>query len=53
VNPPARGRDLHVIADRCRVSGTGHRSGGFPTTMAPADSREIHVILRGIWPILP
>jgi hypothetical protein len=53
VNPPARGRDLHVIADRCRVSGSGHACVHFSTTIAHADSREIHVILHDLWTILP
>jgi hypothetical protein len=60
VNPPERSRDLRVIAERCRVSGTEHRPAGalaatsqFPTTIAMRDSREIHVIARGAWRILP
>jgi hypothetical protein len=60
VNSPAPGRDLRVIAARCRVSGSGHRRCQHPDAArrnpdddARGDWREIRVILAASWRILP
>jgi hypothetical protein len=59
VNSPARRRDLRVIARRCRVSGSGHRTAVKIRTSAAisddgrrTDWREIRVIGAARWRIL-
>jgi hypothetical protein len=64
VNSPAPSRDLHVIAARCRVSGSSHQRCQHPDAarrnpddnrcdVRRGDWREIRVILAASWRILP
>ncbi|HMG57687.1 MAG TPA: hypothetical protein VK601_29505 [Kofleriaceae bacterium] len=59
MNKPAHRRDLHVIAARCRVSGSARHRVRIRTHGAVLDDdrgvdwREIRVILRAVWRILP
>jgi len=59
VNKPARRRDLHVIAARCRVSGSARCRVRIRTRGAVLDDdrgvdwREIRVIPAAAWRILP